>query len=255
MSLAKSVQILATFLAISTLVACSNGGFSALSTAVENASQSTGDNNGQGSTTPTTPTTPSAYDKLDMEGYVSGGDYDGNFSVNLDKPNNALIINLPIPSGSFNSWSSVSIPNLPGALIKTYYDSNNRPQVAASIPLSYVLHGVSTLPSASLPNGNALPSMPVSQASTLAFSLSNGADNTVHLYLTPNAVGIYLENSYIPQYMGVTTSIRNKVQTKILGYFTIVSKTDNYSGGLFAAFPLSNDVVQAIADHLSGASH
>ena len=97
--------------------------------------------------------------------------------------------------------------------------------------------------------------MPVNQASTLAFSLSNGADNTVHLYLTPNAVGIYLENSYIPQYMGVTTSIRNKVQTKILGYFTIVSKTDNYSGGLFAAFPLSNDVVQAIADHLSGASH
>lgn len=248
MTVTRAFQMIATLSTISLLTACTGGGFQSLSSIADNSSQSTG-----GGTAPT-PTTPSAYDKLDMEGYVSGGSYDNNFAIKLDKENDALIVNLPIPSGPFSNLY-IDVPELKGAKIKTYYDANNRPQVALSVPLKYVLRGVSTLPSSKLPNGNALPAMPSGEAPSLAFSLNANSENKVYLYIGVNAVGLYIENSYIPEYIGITLPIKNKAQTKILGYFTIVPKSGNFKGGLFTSFPLPNEIAKIIDDHLSGLIH
>lgn len=252
MFLKSTAKVIAALSTLSLLAACTNGGFQSLSTTAggSNSGQSTD----SGSTTPTTPAQPSAYDKLDMDGYVAGGSYDSNFAVSIDKPNNALIVNLPIPAGPFSNLY-VDIPNLKGAKIKTYYDSSNRAQVAVSIPLQYVLHGVTTLPSSKLPNGNPLPAMPSGEAPSLAFGLNQNSENKVYLYIGVNAVGLYIENSYIPQYIGMTFPIKNKAQTKILGYLTIVPKSGNFNGGLFTSFPLPNDVAKIIDDHLSGLIH
>ncbi|MDG0815679.1 hypothetical protein [Bdellovibrio svalbardensis] len=253
MNFARAAQMIATLGALSLLAACSGGGFQSLSSVADNSGQSTGGTN-DGQSTPTPAPTPSAYDKLDMEGYVSGGAYDSNFAVKLDKENDALIVNLPIPAGPFSNIY-VDVPNLKGAKIKTYYDANNKPQVAISVPLKHVLRGVSTLPSSKLPNGNALPAMPSGEAPSLAFGLNANSENKVYLYIGVNAVGLYIENSYIPQYIGITLPIKNKAQTKILGYFTIVPKSGNFSGGLFTSFPLPNDIAKIIDDHLSGIIH
>ncbi|HWU43728.1 MAG TPA: hypothetical protein VN132_09830 [Bdellovibrio sp.] len=247
MSFTKTTQIIATLASILLLSACSGGGFTSLSSAGKNSDQSTGGGSSGG-------TTPSAYDKLDMEGYVSGGSYDNNFAVSLDKTNNALVVNLPIPAGPFSNLY-VDIPNLKGAKIKTYYNSNNLPQVAISVPLQYVLHGVTTLPSSKLPNGNPLPAMPSGEAPSLAFGLNQNSENKVYLYIGVNAVGLYIESSYIPQYIGMTFPIKNKAQTQILGYLTIVPKSGTYNGGIFTAVPLPNDVAKIIDDHLSGLIH
>ncbi len=254
MALVRVTQMIATFSALSVLTACSGGGFQSLSSVADNSSQSTGGGSNNGQSNPTTPTTPSAYDKLDMEGYVSGGSYDNNFAVKLDNANNALIVNLPIPAGPFSNLY-VDVPDLKGVKIKTYYDSSNRPQVALSVPLKYVLRGVTTLPASKLPNGNALPAMPSGEAPSLAFSLNANSENKVYLYIGVNAVGLYIENSYIPQYIGITMPIKNKAQTKILGYFTIVPKSGNFNGGLFTSFPIPNDIAKIIDDHLSGIIH
>lgn len=247
MNFLKTAKTLVALSIFSLLAACNGNSFQTATSLAGNTSQSSGNaNNGQ-----STPATPSAYDKLDMEGYVSGGAYDNNFAVNLDKVNNALIVNLPIPAGPFSNLY-VDIPNLKGAKIKTYYDSSNKPQVAISIPLAYVLHGVSFLPSTALPNGNPLPAMPSGEAPSLAFSLNANSENKVYLYIGVNAVGLYIENSYIPSYLGLTLPIKNKAQTQILGYFTIVPKSGNFNGGLFTSFPLPNSVAKIIDDHLSG---
>lgn len=236
------------------LSACSGGGFEALSSVANNTNQSVDNGSNNGQSTPTTPTAPSAYDKLDLDGYVSGGAYDGNFAMSIDKVNNALLVNLPIPAGPFSNLY-VDIPDLKGAKIKTYYDANNKAQVAISIPLQYVLHGVSTLPSTKLPNGNPLPAMPSGEAPSLAFSLNNNSENKIRIYIGVNAVGMFIESSYIPEYIGLTLPIKNKAQTKILGYFSIVPKSGSYNGGLFVASLIPNDIAKIIDDHLSGIIH
>lgn len=245
MKLKTTALVLTAISALAILPSCT-GGFQPSALTASNSSQNT--------ETGTSPAQPSAYDQLDMEGYVSGGSYDNNFAVKLDKANNALIINLPIPAGPFSNLY-VDIPDLSGAKIKSYYDSNNKPQVALSIPLKYVLRGVTTLPAAKLPNGNPLPAMPSGEAPSLAFGLNQNSENKVYLYIGVNAVGLYLENSYIPEYLGMTFPIKNKAQTQILGYFTIVPKSGNFSGGLFTSFPLPNEVAKIIDDHLSGIIH
>ena len=150
---------------------------------------------------------------------------------------------------------TLDIPQLKGAKIKAYTDANGKGQVAISIPLQYVLHGVSGIPSSALPNGSPLPAMPTGEAPSLAFSLNNNSENKVRLYIGVDAVGMFIESSYIPNYLGLTLPIKNKDKTKILGYFTIVPKVGTYNGGLFVALPIPNSIAKIIDDHLSGIIH
>lgn len=191
---------------------------------------------------------PSEFQKLDAKGVVDGGTYDGNWAFDLDKTNNALLVNLPIPAAP-GLQLNVDLPSLPGAKIKTYVDGNGKNQVVVSVPLKYVVKGVNFLPATRLPNGNALPMMPSGEAASLGVSL--GTNQNVHLYVGVNAVGLYVESSYIPEYISLTTPIKNEAGTRILGYFTIVPKTTNYKGGLFVAFPIPNDIARILDDHLS----
>ncbi|MGE5085674.1 MAG: hypothetical protein ACM3MG_05190 [Bacillota bacterium] len=250
-NIAKATIALCT---VSALAACGNAGLSAQSTvACANSSQGSRDNSSASTPTPTTPPA-NAYKALDMTGYVSGGLFDQAFAVDLDKVNDALIIGLPIPAGPFTQLN-VDIPQLKGAKIKTYVDANGKGQVAISIPLHYVLHGVSGISPSALPNGSPLPAMTTGEAPSLAFSLNNNSENKVRLYIGVDAVGMFIESSYIPSYLGLTLPIKNKDKTKILGYFTIVPKVGTYNGGLFVALPIPNSIAKIIDDHLSGIIH
>ena len=97
-------KVIATLSVLTLLTAC-NGGFQTLSSVTGGGNS--GQDTGGGTTTPTQPT---AYDKLDMQGYVSGGAYDNNFAVDIDKENNALLVNLPIPAGPFTDVN-IEIPD------------------------------------------------------------------------------------------------------------------------------------------------
>ncbi|MNK11938.1 hypothetical protein D3C87_299890 [compost metagenome] len=199
--------------------------------------------------TPNTPAPPSAFEKLDMKGTVAGNVYDGTWAFDLDKANNALLVNLPIPANPLIDLN-VTIPELPGAKLRTYKDSSNKTQVVVSIPLKYVVKGVNFLPSARLPSGDALPNMPSGELASIGVSL--GANQNVHLYVGVNAVGLYVESSYIPEYLGFTAPIKNQAGTRILGYFSLVPKKGNFKGGLFVALPLPNDIAKILDDHMAG---
>ncbi len=192
-------------------------------------------------------TPPSEFAKLDAKGVVDGGTYDGNWAFDLDKANNALLVNLPIPAAP-GLQLNMELPSLPGAKIKTYQDSNGKNQVVVSVPLKYIVKGVNFLPATRLPSGDALPMMPSGEAASLGVSL--GTNQNVHLYVGVNAVGLFVESSYIPEYISLTTPIKNQAGTRILGYFTIVPKKTDYKGGLFVAFPIPNDIARIIDEHL-----
>lgn len=231
---------------IGLLGACSNQ----FSTPVEGLNKSASSGDTPDGPAPSEPiNTPSDFSKLETRGVVDGGIYGGNWAFDLDKENNALLLNLPIPLPIIQDIS-VDLPDLPGAKIKTYKDSGGKLQVVVSIPLKYIVKGVTFLPSArTLPNGDALPGIPSGEAATLGMSL--GSNQNVHLYVGVNAVGLYVESSYIPEYIGMTTPIKNEAGTRILGYFSIVPKKSTYKGGLFVAFPLPNDIARIIDEHLA----
>jgi hypothetical protein len=245
----KKINALGSLISLSLiLAACTDGGFQASQLGDANTIQST---NSAGQNTAPAVKLPTAYEKLDLEGYVSGGSYDSAFAMKLDKTNDTIIMNLPIPAGPFSNIY-LDIPNLKGAKIKTYYDTSNAPQVAISIPLNHILHAVINLPVSTLPNGTALPAMPSGEAPFLALGLNQNSENKVYLYIGVNAVGVFIENSYIPSNLGMTFPIKNKMKTKILGYFTVVPKSGSFNGGLFCALPLPTGIAKIMDDHMTG---
>lgn len=251
-------QLIIGLMATTLLAACSkNGGFESSLPA------STSDNSSLGTTTPPgntpttpTPTSPSAFEKLDLNSYVSGTSYENEKAFTLDKANNALLLYLPLPPGPFSNVY-IDAPNVKGVKITTVLDSQQKARVAVSIPLKLIIKDkIRTLPSATtLPDGRALPMMPSGEYPSLGLVLNQNSDNKIYLYIGVNAVGMFLESSYFPSYIGITAPVKNQAGTRTLGYFTIVPKAGNSAdaanGGLFLSVILPNDIAKIIDDHLS----
>lgn len=254
MSTFKLASLMAAATAASLLAACSNnsgnGGFQT----PPNTTPGSNDNSGQTTThtTPTTPTAPSAYDKLDLSAYVGGTSYENEQVIALDKANKALLLYLPLPPGPFSS-AYIDVPNVKGVQVATSLDSQQKARLAVKIPLRLIVKDKVTLPPAnSLPGGRTLPMMPSGEFPSLALGLNQNSDKKVYLYFGVNAVGLFLESSYFPEYLGITAPIKNKAGTRTLGYFTIVPKAGANNGGLFLSFLLPKDLSKIIDDHLSG---
>lgn len=247
MTLTKTHFLLAALTSSLLLTACGKSGFETLSGG--NAQQGSNSSQGGGSTIPTGP---SPYDKLDMDTYVAGGNYDNEQVVALDKANNALLLFLPIP-GAFISFNA-EIPQLKGVKITTILDSQQKARVAVSVPLRLIVKDkVTTLPtSTTLPGGRPLPMMPSGEYPSLGLAIDALSNNKIYLYMGVNAVGIFVESGFFPEYIGITAPIRNKAGTKTLGYFTIVPKQGTNKGGLFLSFQMPKDLATIIDNHLSG---
>lgn len=241
-TLTKNISL--SLLAVLFFSACGpQKGFEALGTdsaSGSNSSASTGDSS-----------TSSAYNKLEMSAFVSGTSYENEKVMALDKANNALLLYLPLPGSFANLY--VDSTSIKGVKIQTVLDSQQKARVAVSIPLRLIVKDkVTTLPNAKLPSGDNLPMMPSGELPSLALGLNQNSDNKLYVYFGVNAVGMYVESSFFPSYLGITVPIKNAAGTRILGYFTIVPQKGNYKGGLFLSFILPNDISKIIDDHLSG---
>jgi hypothetical protein len=94
--------------------------------------------------------------------------------------------------------------------------------------------------------------MPTGEYPTLGLAIDAGSNNKVYLFIGVNAVGIFVESGFFPEYLGITAPIKNKAATRTLGYFTIVPKAGAQKGGLFLSFLMPKDLATIIDDHLSG---
>lgn len=248
----KTASLLAALSMTTLLSACNqSGGFSTTSGASMNSDNSA--SLGTDIPSPTTPNTPSAYEKLDLNAYINGTTYENEKAFSLDKTNNALLLFLPLPPGPFTNFY-FDAPTVKGVKITTVMDSQQKGRIAVSIPLRLIVKDkVTTLPSATtLPGGRALPMMPSGEYPSLGLGMNNTNDNKVLIYLGVNAVGLFVESSYFPEYFGITAPVKNQAGTRTLGYFTIVPKQGVNNGGLFLSFLLPKDLAQIIDDHLSG---
>ena len=196
-----------------------------------------------------TPPANSEYLKVDLTGFISGGAYNKVWSFNLDKSNNAIFMNIPVPGNpAVNFISAVS--QISGAVIKGYQDTQQKSFIALSIPLKTVMTA-SALPAARLPNGDALPSMPSASAPALGLEMPAELEQKSYLYLGTNAVGLYIESSYIPSTGGMTLPIKNEAGTRIIGYFTTVVQKGSSKGGLFVTLLIPSEIAKILSDRAS----
>lgn len=247
----KITHTMALLLTLTLLAGCGKEGFQTLPSTTEGSTPTDNNSSQGGGDTTTTPPAPSAYDKLEMSGVVGGTSYENEQVLSLDKSNNALLLFLPLPPGPFSSVY-IDAPNVKGVKIQTVLDSQQKARVAVSIPLRLIVKDKVTLPpSNTLPGGRPLPMMPSGEFPSLALGLNQNSSNKIYLYFGVNAVGMFMESSYFPEYLGITAPIKNRAGTRTLGYFTIVPKAGLNNGGLFLSFILPNDLAKIIDDHLS----
>lgn len=237
----------------SMLAGCSKGGFETL-TNTENGSSSQGSSQNDNSEDPVTPPppVPSAFDKLELSAFVDGGNYDTEQVMSLDKNNKSLLLFLPLPPGPFTNLY-LEVPEVKGVKVATALDAQQKARVAISIPLKLIVRDkVNLPPSTTLPGGRPLPMMPSGEYPSLALGLNQASANKVYLYLGINAVGIFVESSYFPEFVGITAPIKNEAGTRIMGAFTIVPKSGPNNGGLFLSFRMPQDFATIIDNHLGG---
>lgn len=251
----KITTSLALLLAVVTLTNCSSKGFESgssvragSSTNDQQGNNGNGDGNNNGGTN-----TPAPIDSLDLQGKVDSNDsnFGGALSFDFDKNRGEFIVMIPMPSGVFLTPSG-SFAKYPDITFSPIIDATGKMKFAVRIPVKYIIKGMSTLPKASLPNGDPLPAMPVGygELPSLGLSFPQHSNTQVSLYVGVNAIGLYVTlptNAALP--LGFTLPIRSKDKSKTFGYLTYVPAKMNHAPGLFVSTIIPPAVSRILEDY------
>lgn len=185
--------------------------------------------------------------KTKTEGAVDGWTYDGQVVVKIDAENQALVLVMPLPSIFLMSFSTIRIPELPGAEIFPMQGPSGS-MMAVRIPLKYIVKGSELRNYNTLPNGDALPYMPVGENRGFAFSFPQNTKYRLHLYVSANAAAVFVETPdfKLPTEWQIFPTlgfpVKNRNKTQVVGYFAVVPNKGTYSSGVYVASRLPNDV-------------
>ncbi len=232
------------------LTACSKGFQSASSPSTSvNGQSSTGEGTGTGGSGGSTSSAPT-WDKVDMNGYPSGGNYAGQLVVFVDKANQSLLLVLPIPAipGLTVFKDAVQIPELEGAFLTNYTDNNGGSSLAVNIPLKLLIKGAAFMPNERLPNGDKLPFVPAGELPGFGIQFPNMPNYRIHLYIGVNVAAAFVELPDFGLPLGATFPIKNKTKTRVIGAIGYVTPKNNFPGGMYLAAQIPDDVANMIDD-------
>ncbi len=252
----KFTTSLALLLAVVTLTNCSSKGFESSSSTGAGSStndQLGGVGTGGGGTDGGGSQIPAPIDNVDLQGKVDGNNsqFGGALSFDFDKQRGEFIVMIPMPSGVFLTPSG-SFSKYPDITFSPIIDATGKMKFAVRIPVKYIIKGMSTLPAASLPNGDPLPAMPsgYGELPSLGLNFPQHNNTQVSLYIGVNAIGLYVTlptNAALP--IGFTLPIRNKDKSKTYGYLTYVPAKMNYAPGLFVSAIIPPAVSRILEDY------
>lgn len=190
------------------------------------------------------------YQNVDLEGKVSGGNYDQHLAIRLDKQNNTIILMLPLGLNPFVGLIQGHIPELQGAHFTTVQDDRGQIYLALTVPLSHIIKGGKFSDNVSkLPNGDPLPAVAGGELPSTAINIQNNDKVKAHLYLGKNVLGVFVTSPFNP-YIALTQPIKNKAKTKIIGYFSTVPEKGGFDGGFFMTFVMPPEIAKFLDDHL-----
>jgi hypothetical protein len=246
--MSSSIKILAIALFLTGSLGCNKGLNS-------QSSDSGAPNNGQ----QTTPVDPAIMD-LAFKGIQAQGDKVGRVVLELDRPNEAVILVLPLPTeilAAVGSVPSMAFPNLPGASLFLRPDGT----LAVSIPLKYLVRNGQYIPTTALhtlPSGDPLPAFPAGEGAE--FGLDISAKYKIHLYVGVSAAAVFIETADWDSVLNCKSlpicpalgpwQVRNETDQEILGYVAFVYAKSTFHSGAFVTAQLPPALARFIDDHI-----
>lgn len=245
-------HIIGAILSLFLFVGCADSGFSVMESLINDPANTESEapdrGTGDGSITPEEPQPPGSsfpeYQKLNLDSRVDGGSYDQEPVATLDKAEKKIYLRLPLPRFSNYRASVRTLPHPNGVdfTIRPSTTGSSDFEAIVSLPLASFLDSTTLLPSSSvLPSGKSLPGMAGSFPTT-ALSMDNGTSENLYLYLGKGRVGFYIESSYFPEFITVTSPVLNSARLRSFGNLTIVPREGSYVGGLFLHFYVPTDI-------------
>lgn len=245
-------------LAVSTLVlsAC-GGGFQSASLPNQQLQRSSGSSSVPGASGPTGGRTPTsdqlaAWEKLQVDGAISGSKFNKTPVLGLDKTTKELMLRLPMLANAQLDGMSLSLPvdSIPGARMGLEPMPEGGSALVLRLPLLHVLRGVRLSDPARLPNGDALPSIPSGELPSTAIDITKDRKVRATVYMAPAVLALFINTPFDP-YLAITLPVRSADRTRTWGYFsTIPAKKGLADGGFFISVALPSDVARAIDDML-----
>lgn len=242
----------------SLMVGCnkSKSGFDAASPSVAAPSDgSSGDNNSQG--TPGSGSTPSTQ-APNLNANVDEGLYKGTQTVSFDQNTGEVVLSMPMGIGLPIGIGSGSVSQLPGVSFYTTTDSKGQYYLVFRIPVKYLVRGVNTVKSSTLPNGDSLAQyLPAGEASAFALSYTASQKVNIYLYIASEAVAVYVEADWItcgdlPICIGFNWPIKNKAANKEVGRLAILMPRAGVStkGGLLMSMRLPDGAARLLENYI-----
>lgn len=191
-----------------------------------------------------------SWDQVSLEGKADGGMHDGALLFFIDKANQALVIQLPLPVIMFPFLSNAVIPDMPDAKVTVITNPNGNKVLGVSVPLKYIVKGAEFVEPQRLPNGDPLPGVPAGELPGFAIQFPSNPDYQLHLYIGVNVAIVFvtLPNFNIPFYLLPEIPIYNKAKTKKVGTLKYIAPKGMYDGGLYLAAQLPADLARVIDD-------
>jgi hypothetical protein len=226
------------------LTACGGkNGFGLLDPKASTDGNTSAGNGNSGGGTPATP--PPTWEKVDLNGFQTGGSNDGHLVVYIDKMKQSLLLVLPIPM-LIPLVAPVPIPDLPEAYLTSYTDAQGGLSVAVSIPLKYIVRQGVFMPNQRLPNGDDLPFVPAGELPGFAIQFPQMQNYRIHLYVGVNIAAAFVELPDFGLPIGWTVPVKNQSKTKIIGAIGYVLPKTVYAGGMYLAAQLPGDLARVI---------
>lgn len=191
-----------------------------------------------------------SWEKVELNGYPSGGSYSKNLVIYIDRANQSLIFVLPVPV-IIPIISEMRIPDLPDAKLMTYTDAGGGSNLAVSIPLRYIVKGAVFRPDQRLPSGDALPYVPAGELPGFAIDFPQMTNYRIHLYVGVNIAAVFAELPDLPSPIGGITAIfpvKDAKGLKQIGAVGYVGKKGTYKGGAYLAAQLPAELARVIDD-------
>lgn len=201
-----------------------------------------------GSSTP--PAIENNWEKVELDGYPSGGGYQKNLVVYIDKENQSIILVLPIPV-IIPIIAPMPIAQLEGAMLTSYTNANGDTNMAVSIPLGYLVKGGVFRPDERLPNGDRLPFVPAGELPGFGIDFPQMQNYRIHLYIGVNIAAAFVQLPDLPSPIGGITAIfpvKDSKGLKQIGAVGYVGKKGTHKGGMYLAAQLPADLARVIDD-------
>ncbi len=249
----KTNQVIKILLALTatTIFGCSKG------FQTQSASTTVNGTNGSQGAGPTLPgVTSPDIDQVQVKSTVDDSNnqtgFGGALAFDFDKTRGEFIIMVPLPMSSIFTASG-SFPKYPDITFGPMFDATGKMKIAVRVPVKYIIKGLTLVPAAKLPNGDALPAMPAGAGELPALGLSFPADKTqITLYIGINALGLYAtlpDNASLPIPFNITLPLKNQDKSRTFGYLTYVAAKVGFSSGLFISTGVPPQFARILEDY------